>query len=383
MRWRIASGDLSGVVADLGVLVPMVAALVLVNGLHPAPVLVAAGVLVVASGVGFGIPWPVQPLKALTALAVAQGLSPETIHSAGLQIGLILLVLGGTGLADRLARIFTTPVIRSLQFAVGVLLVATSIRLVVTPPAIFAAAPPPAWGVALAAATVVVVALAVWRRSYLAVGVLLGIGLVVGVVGSDAAFGPVVLAAPSVSWPPVSVAASAFFVLVVPQLPLTYGNAVVGVSHLARETFGARARRVTPGRVAVSCGLGNVMAAAIGGMPMCHGSSGFTAHVRLGARTAAMNVVLGSTLLVLGVAFSGQVLTLFSVFPVWALAGFLAYAGARHAWLVADLRGYPLLLAIGAGALGVATGNLAATTAVALVATHGARLVRRRSRSTS
>lgn len=378
MRVRPSAGDLTGAVADLGVLVPLVAALVLVNGLRPGPVLLVAGALVVAVGAVFRIPFPVQPLKALTALAVARGLAPEVIHAAGLQIGIILIVLAATGLADRLARLFTRPVIRSLQFAVGVLLVVSSARLVASPPPIFEAAPPPAAGLGLAAATAAVVAVAAARRWYLPISALLVVGIWVGAASSNVPLGPVAIDLPEFAVPPWSVFASGFVLLVVPQIPLTYGNAVVGVSHLAREQFGNVARRVTPGRVALTAGVGNMVSATLGGMPMCHGSSGFTAHVRLGARTAAMNVALGASFVTLGLVFSNQVLALFGMLPVWALGGFLGYAGIRHALLVADLRRTRLAVAIVAGLAGVATGNLALTTAVALLAEHGGALLRRR-----
>lgn len=125
-----------------------------------------------------------------------------------------------------------------------------------------------------------------------------------------------------------------------------------------------------------------LVSAAIGGMPMCHGSSGFTAHVRLGARTAAMNLILGSTFLTLGLVFSNQVLVLFGLLPVWALGGFLAYAGARHAMLILDLRGLRLGIALVAGLLGIVFGNLAITTGVAILAEHGPVLVRRLTKQT-
>ncbi len=375
---RVSSGDLSGAVADLGVLVPLVGALVLVNGLEPGPILLVAGLLVVGSGLGFGIPFPVQPLKALTALAVAQQLDPEVIHSAGLQIGLILVLLAVTGTADLLARAFTRPVIRSLQLGVGALLVVSAVNLVRHPPRLFDGPPETAVGLALMAGTLALVALAAHlRRPALTLAL-----LVAGVVATWAADPPVLgrvdVALPSLSLPPWSVAGTAFVLLVIPQLPLTYGNAVVGVTDLAREHFGPAARRVTPGRVALSCGLGNLGAAVLGGMPMCHGSSGFSAHVRLGARTPAMNVVLGSTFVLLGVVFPAQVLAVFGVLPVWALAGFLAYAGLRHAMLVLDQHGRRLAVAIVAAALGLVTGNLAVTTGLALAAEHGAALVARR-----
>ena len=374
---RPVVGDLSGAVADLGIFVPLVAALILVNGLRPGPLLLVAGLLSLLSGLWFRIPFPVQPLKALTALAVAQQLAPEVIHAAGLLIGLTLILLTVTGLADRVARAFTRPVIRSLQLAVGVLLVVTAVRLTLDPPELFVGAPPPQASVALMVLTLGVVAVAVWRRWYAAAGLLVAVGALAAWILARPELGPVELSVPVVGIPPLSVWGTAFVLLVIPQLPLTYGNAVVGMAALAREQF-PTATRVRPGSVALSCGLGNVGAALLGGMPMCHGSSGFTAHVRLGARTAMMNVVLGGTFIVLGIVFSGQVLVLFGLLPVWALAGLLAYAGLRHAMLILDLRGVPLVVATCAATAGIATGNLAVTTVIALAGTWLPELVRRR-----
>ena len=375
---RPAPGDLSGAVADLGTFVPLVAALVVVNGLDPGPLLVAAGMLVLAAGVMFRVPFPVQPLKALTALAVAHGASAATIHAAGLQIGMLLVLLAVTGAADRLSRLFTKAVIRSLQFGVGCLLVVSAVKLARRPPELFTQAGH-SWVLILALATLAVVAVAGYRRWYALGAVLLAAGTAVTWVLVAPELGSVTLTLPELGAPPLSVFGAAFVSLVVPQLPLTYANAVVGVSDLAREHFGERARRVTPGRVALCCGMGNVASAVMGGMPMCHGSSGLSAHVRLGGQTVAMNVLLGTAFLGLGLVFSGQVLALFGVLPVWALAGFLAYAGIRHAVLVLDLRGRRLLIAVAAGVVGLSAGNLAYTTVLALAAEHGSRfLVRTR-----
>jgi len=362
------TGDISGAVADLGVFVPLAAALVLVNGLHPAPLLIGSGGLAVAAGLFFKIPFPVQPLKALTALAVAQELDPEVIHAAGLEIGVLLAVLGATGLAERLAVFFTKNVIRSLQFAVGTLLVVTAARLVLEPPEVFDGRLGPGWLVVLSVAVLGIVALASRLEWNPAAALILAAGVVAGWVIATPVVGSLDLEVPVVSLPTWSVFGTAFVLLVIPQIPLTYGNAVVGVSDLAHDYFGDSARRVTPRSVALSCGLGNVVAGLLGGMPMCHGSSGLSAHVRLGAHTYLMNVMLGVVLVVLGLVYSPYVLELFSVLPVWALAGFLAYAGLRHALLILDLRGARLAIAVVAGLVGVVTGNLALTTAVAIVA---------------
>jgi SulP family sulfate permease len=175
------------------------------------------------------------------------------------------------------------------------------------------------------------------------------------------------LSLPTLSFPAHADFGTAFLLLVVPQLPLTFGNAIVAVTDVARTGFGDAASRVTPARVCISCGAGNVVSAIVGGVPMCHGAGGLTAHMRLGARTKWMNVGLGSAFIVLGLLFGDQVPALLGTLPVWALAGFLAYAGVRHALLVADLRGAQLAVALFAGGVGAWRGNLAYTVAIGLI----------------
>jgi hypothetical protein len=86
--------------------------------------------------------------------------------------------------------------------------------------------------------------------------------------------------------------------------------------------------------------------------------------------------LLGGVLATIGLLWSGDVPAILGLLPVWALGGFLAYAGIRHALLVADLRGWPLAIALGSAAAGVWFGNLAITAAFGLIAVHLRRLRR-------
>lgn len=322
-RMRPVAGDLSGAVADLGIFIPLAASLVLVNGLSAGMVLVAAGGLVIAAGARFGIPFPVQPLKALTAVAVARRLPPEMIAAAGLMIGLVLVVVSARGTADRIAAWFSVTVVRALQCGVGVLLLVTAFKLAVDPPAVFGTAVPT---------------------------------------------GPSLM---SLELPPLPAFATllpALTLLVLPQLPLTFGNAVVAVSDVAHRSYGERAAVVTPTAVCRTAGVGNIISALVGGMPMCHGSSGLTAHYRLGARTAAMNYGLGAAFITVGILFGDQAPAVLGQVPPIALAVLLAYAGLRHALLVADLRGARLVIAVAAAVIGAYLGNLLVTMLIALAA---------------
>lgn len=377
---RLILPDATGAVADLGVLVPLAAALILVNGLDAGAVFVGAGLLVIATGLAFKIPFPVQPLKALTAVAVARELSPDVIHAAGLELAAFLLLLSIGHVADLVARLFVKPVVRALQLGVGVLLVATAVKLVADPPDLFSTPASP-WPIVLAVAAFAGVALAAQRRRYAFALLLFGAGLAATVAATRPDLAAPSFTLPDLGLPPASAFGTALVLLVIPQLPLTFGNAVVAVNDLAHEYFGERAARVSPSRVCLSAGIGNTLSALIGGMPMCHGAGGLTAHVRLGARTATMNLLLGSSFLAIGLLFAGQIPVILGLMPVPVLGAFLAYAGLRHAWLVSDLRGAPLAIAIFAGALGAWYGNLAVTAALALVLEHGRRFLARRART--
>ncbi len=375
--FHVSIGEVAGAIADLGIMVPLATALILVNGLDAGSVLLCAGLLVVGAGLVFRVPFPVQPLKALTAVAVAQQLAPGVIHAAGLEIAAFLLLLSVRHVADTISRVFTKPVVRALQLGVGILLVVTAFKLVAKPPEIFAGTPPTPWPWLLLVAAFGGVLAAARTRHYWLGLLILGAGIAVALLAADPHVGGPSLTLPQIAVPAWRDFGAAFFLLVIPQLPLTFGNAVVATNDLEHEYFGPAARRVTPARVCLSSGIGNLVSGLLGGMPMCHGAGGLTAHTRLGARTAGMNLVLGSAFIMLGLFFAAQVPVLLGLLPVWGLGAFLVYAGLRHGWLVSDLRGSDLVVAVVAGALGAWFANLAITAALALIAVHGTRLVQR------
>ena len=358
---RRVLGDASGAVADLGVLVPIATALILINGLDAGTVLVGAGALYVAAGLYFRVPVPVQPIKAAAAIAIARDLPPATIAAAGVLLGFILVALSGTGAARILSRIFTKPLVRGLQLGVGLLLLEGALRLP-EPPVSGAT-----WAVA-AAAVVLLVAAARQGQWPLALVIVVGGVAWTLATGSHAVtlqldpWHPNVLPdafRPAILW-------SAFTVLVIPQIPLTFGNAVVALADLEHEYFGSRARRVDPMSVSMSIGVGNMIVGGLGGMPLCHGSGGLTAHYRSGARSHRMNLLIGIPLVILGLGFGRTAFSALALIPVAVLVALLAFTGVMHASLIADLRGYELAVSIAMGAIGLWTSNLAVSLALGL-----------------
>ena len=116
---RFSGRELAGAVADVGVLVPIAVALIVKNGLSPTAVLLPAGLLYLVAAAVYRLPVPVQPLKALGAIAIAKGLGADEIAAAALLLGCIFLTLGSTGLLDLAGRAFPRALIRGVQLTVG------------------------------------------------------------------------------------------------------------------------------------------------------------------------------------------------------------------------------------------------------------------------
>jgi MFS superfamily sulfate permease-like transporter len=122
--------------------------------------------------------------------------------------------------------------------------------------------------------------------------------------------------------------------LALPQVPLTLGNAVIAVAEENNRLFPNRP--VSEGRIATSTGLTNILSAAVGGVPMCHGAGGLAGHVQFGARTGGAAVILGAILLVTAIFFSGSVGTFLRFFPASILGVILFLTGAQLALRAGD-----------------------------------------------
>ena len=361
---RLDRRELAGAVGDVGVLVPIATALIVSNGLSATAVLLPAGLLYLAAAALYRLPVPVQPLKAFGAVAIAQGLGSDAIAAGALLMGVIFLVLGRTGLIDLAARAFPKPLIRGVQLTVGLLFVKVAWGLVHAPPRSFDdhSADPglliPLGLVALAAA----VALKQRLISLVLVGA--GLGVALARAGGELELGPSAIALPSFD---AASAWTAFTLLVIPQLPLTFANSCIATSDAARSYFGRAAARVRPGRLATSLGLANVLSGAISGMPVCHGAGGLTAHRAFGARTAGAPLAIGAVLLVLALGLGAGLSGFLAAFPVPILAGMLATAGLLHIGLLRDLTGLgPWAVALLVGGVGIVA-NLAVALALGLL----------------
>jgi len=340
--------ECSGACGDLGTFIPHVIGAITVAGLSPAGVLFGFATFLIATGLFYGLPLPVQPMKAISAVILTGGLRPGEVAAAGIMIGVVLLVLGISGWIGRLSRAIPQSVSAGLQLGLGLVMGVLGLRLILETPwlgfgslaLLFALTRAPQCPAApLTLATSILAAWATGKT---------GIASAVAVTPR-----PLQLVVPS--WPEVW---RSFEVAVLPQLSLTLTNAVIVTASLARELFPSTGSIASERRLALSSGLANLLLCPFGAMPMCHGAGGLAGQFKFGARTGLAPVIFGAVLLVLAVAFADHAAALFALIPIGAVGSLLIFAGTDLAISRRLFDGKPSCLwVIGATALVTVTVN--------------------------
>ncbi len=318
----------AGAFGDLGTLIPFIAAYIGVLKMDPFGVLFAFGMAMLVAGLYYKTPIPVQPMKAIGAVAALQAVqtaivTPAAVYSAALVTGGAWLFLGLTGLATRLAKMVPPTVVIGIVFGLGFGFMLQGIKMMQDDSLI---------AVIAGSGTLLLMG----NKKIPAMFVLLVFGALVGMVRNPAlldalsktgiAFHTPAFALSELSWDQFFVGA---VLLALPQLPLTLGNAVIAIKEENNRLFPQR--KVTEGGISISTGIMNMFSASVGGVPMCHGAGGMAGHIAFGARTGGSVVILGCVLLVLALFFSDSVDLLFKLFPAAVLGVILFLTGAQLA----------------------------------------------------
>lgn len=125
---RFDRNELSGAFGDLGTDFPLIVGMILVGGLDATSVLILFGAMQILTGVVYGLPMPVQPLKAMAVIVITQRVSGDVLAGGGLAIGVAMLLLSVTGLIDALARAVPKSVVRGIQFGLGLQLASLALK---------------------------------------------------------------------------------------------------------------------------------------------------------------------------------------------------------------------------------------------------------------
>jgi SulP family sulfate permease len=348
--------EFAGALGDLGTLLPLAIGLILINGLSPEGLFLSVGLFYIFSGMYYGVTVPVQPMKVISAYAITTGMNASQITASGFLMALVLLIIGVTGIMGMIGRYIPKSVVRGVQLSTGILLMIGGVKLMLGTSKfqIFSQTAEPylivqsiGWipiGIVIGIVGGVLTLILLENKKLPAAIIIVIGGLILGL-----AFGTregldnleIGFNLPGIlpyGWPTTADFTFALLALVLPQIPMTLGNAVIAYADLSGEYFGEQSKKVTYKATCISMALANFLSSAIGGMPLCHGAGGLAAHFRFGARSVGSNLMIGVIFIALAIILGRHILAIIYLLPLSVLGVLLLFAGSQLALTISDLK---------------------------------------------
>ncbi len=332
--------ELSGSLGDLGTFLPFLIALTRNRTISLSSTLVFTGLANIFTGIFFGIPLPVQPMKAIGAIMISNRLSEAVSASAGLFVAGLVLIFSITGALTWFTRVIPIPVVKGIQVGTGLsLLLSAGVSL--EPIDIWLG-----WGsfgdkvislvLGLLSNGFWILLIAIFllgpvhrpRFPYAAVIFIIGI---IGPIVDTISYGrhgfqfwrpEPFLPSPEEFGKGVPIGLG--------QLPLTTLNSIIAVAHLSNDLF-PTLPELDITSLGISVAVMNLVGCWFGSMPVCHGSGGLAAQYRFGARSGASIIFLGSVKLLLGLFCGAYIFEILDNYPRPILALLVIAAGLELA----------------------------------------------------
>ncbi len=340
--------ELAGSFGDLGTLLPIVLGMIMINKLSPSAVFLSFGLLYMVTGFYFKLPVPVQPLKAVGAIAIAYPvlITESVISASGIIFGTLMLFFYFTGLVDKLAKLFTQPVVRGIQLALGLVFLRKGIDLIVTKNLFMSGTTASLAGsnlnLIIGILVFVMVLMLLDNKKLPAAIAALGVGILAGFFfggfkGQNFSLGPTRM---DLIFPSAKDFWVAFSMLILPQIPLTIGNSCVGTADTCATLFPGNPLlgKTKPGNFALTMGFINLPVGFLGAVPMCHGTGGLAAHYRFGARTGGAPLMIGALFLLTALLFGELGFSILAMIPNSVLGVLLIFAGLELCPLIRSLK---------------------------------------------
>jgi hypothetical protein len=328
-RIKINRNEFSGAFGDIGTDLPLIVGMLLATNLEMSNTLIVFGILQILTSVIYGIPMPVQPLKAVALIVITQKLSAAVIWGGGIAIGVIMLVLTLTGLLSWLNKIIPKTVIRGIQLGLGIQLCLLSMRDYIPADKTI--------GYIFASIAFIIGIVLIGNRKYPPAVFIILLGFVYVAFFKNLPVSEIRIAFPHAYFPQITYqnVIAGMIILAIPQIPLSLGNSIFATNQIVTDLFPEKKINVT--KIGLTYSLMNIIGPLFGGIPVCHGSGGIAGHYTFGGRTGGSTMIYGSFYLILGLLFSTNSPELLQIFPKPLLGVILLFEGIALILLVKDI----------------------------------------------
>ncbi len=326
--------EFAGSMGDFGTLFPLAIGYIAVCGLDPAGLLIMMGLANIITGLVYRLPMPIEPMKVLAVMAIAQHWSPSMVYASAFSMGVLWLVLSMTGIMAVIARYTPLSVTRGIQATLGIILALEAFKMIST------------WWFLGITAIIFVVILKDNKYAPAAV-VLMVLGLAIMLLkGQFHGVNPPGFHIPPLTGFHFNEIRETLLLAGFAQVPLTATNAVIATASLIRIYWPDRP--VTETRLGLTMGIMNIILPFFGGMPLCHGAGGLAGQYYFGARTGGANIIEGVIEISLGVFLAASIAGLLQAFPTAIIGAMLFLVGIELTTFVKDIRLVKDILPMGA-----------------------------------
>ena len=104
---------------DLGTFLPIVIAETIGHQISLSTTLIFTGIFNILTGLVFGIPLPVQPMKAIATVAILKALTTGQTAAAGIFVASYIFFFSITRLLTRFTALIPIPVVKGIQVGAG------------------------------------------------------------------------------------------------------------------------------------------------------------------------------------------------------------------------------------------------------------------------
>ena len=313
--------ELAGSMGDFGTLLPLAIGYIAICGLEPSGLLIMIGLANIFSGIIYKLPMPIEPMKVIAVVAIAQQWSPSMVYASGFAMGIVWLIFALTGLIKKIEKFTPKSVIQGIQASLGVLLAIEAFDMIST-------------GWVIGIISIFIVLILKNNRYAPAAIVLMAIGF--AKVFVDGHFDSI--DTPSFTLPQLTTFNTndlwqVLFLAGFAQIPLTITNATLATSSMIKHFWPEKP--VSTLQLSWNQGIMNTLFPFFGGMPLCHGAGGLASQYYFGARTGGANIFEGLVEILLGLFFSASIVGIFTYFPMAIIGGMMFLVGielTKFAW---------------------------------------------------
>jgi hypothetical protein len=328
-RIKFNRNELSGAFGDIGTDLPLIIGMLLATNLEMSNTLIVFGVLQIITSFVYGIPMPVQPLKAVALIVITQKVSASVIWGGGLAIGVIMLIITLTGLLTWLNKIIPKTVVRGIQLGLGIQLSLLAMRDYIPADKTI--------GYIFVLIAFIIAIILIGNRKYPPAVFILLLGFVYVIFFKNVPVSEISIAIPHACFHHLTYKdiMTGLVVLAIPQIPLSLGNSIFATNQIVKDLFPDK--KISVKKIGFTYSVMNILASLFGGIPVCHGSGGIAGHYTFGGRTGGSTLIYGLFYLILGLLFSNNSPELLQIFQKPLLGVILLFEGIALIILVKDI----------------------------------------------